>query len=123
MAEKPLPSFRSIAAPIDADDATLDSINAKLGVPILTKPTSADKPARQLKSADSAAPIHDAAQAPIEKLTIELPDYLADALRRTALDRKSSARHVIMAALQKDGFKIAAVDLVPDGRRARRRSQ
>jgi hypothetical protein len=58
-------------------------------------------------------------RAPVEKLTIELPTYLADALRREAVAHRTTARHLVMKALRKDGFEIDDTDLVPDGRRAR----
>jgi len=56
---------------------------------------------------------------PLEKLTIELPAYLTDAMKRAALDRRTSVRHLVMLALKKSGFEIAACDLIPDGRRTR----
>ena len=123
MAEKSLPSFRRIASPLDVDDAALDRINTQLGVPTLTKPVANSAPEAAKKSAPPAPPNAEAMPAPLEKLTIELPDYLADAVRRAGLDRKSSARHIIMLALQKHGFKIAGIDLVPDGRRSRKKAQ
>ena len=60
---------------------------------------------------------------PLEKLTIELPSYLMDALRRSALDERTTVRHVVMLALQKKGFKVEKSDLVPDGRRQRAKNQ
>lgn len=123
MQDKPITSFRPIAAPLDVDDAALDRLNTKLGVPTMTKPVANKKQDRNEKPAAFAPSDAEAVPAPLEKLTIELPDYLADAVRRAGLDRKSSARHIVMVALQKNGFEIAAVDLVADGRRARRKVQ
>lgn len=126
MSDKPLPSFRSIAAPLDVDDAALDSINARLGVPTLTRPQTGDVPNRKLyrfkadkEEAESAAP----ERAPLEKLTIEIPVYLSDALKRSALETRTTVRHVVMSALKATGFEVAAVDLVPDGRRTRGKSR
>lgn len=112
--EKPN-KFRPIAAPLDVDDAALDRVNSRLGVPTLTKPspkpqTAASLPQETPVISDRAAP---------EKLTIELPRYLADALRRAAVERRTTARHLVMLALKKDGFDVEDSDLVPDGRRAR----
>lgn len=99
--------FRPIAEPLDVDDAALDLINTKLGVPKLTKSVGNDTaPAIQ--------------RAPIDKLTIEVPDYLADALKRSALDGRTTVRHVVLAALRGQGFEIADVDMLPDGRRRQR---
>lgn len=130
MSDKPLPSFRSIAAPLDVDDAALDDINARLGVPTLTKPQSGEVPSRKLyrfkvdkEEAEAAAPGMAPARAPLEKLTIEVPAYLSDALKRSALETRTTVRHVVMSALKAAGFEVAADDLVPDGRRTRHKNQ
>lgn len=119
MNSKHLGSFRSIAEPLDVDDAALDRLNGELGVPTLTRPVAnagRSKPR-------SPAPIKSApVRPPLEKLTIELPSYLMDALRRSALDERTTVRHVVMLALQKKGFKVEKADLVPDGRRQRSKS-
>lgn len=113
MSEKPT-KFRPIAAPLDVDDAALDLVNHQLGVPTLTKPV-ANSAAADLAGAVRMEPV----RAPLEKLTIELPAYLADALRREAVGRRTTARHLVMLALRNDGFEVGEADLVPDGRRAR----
>lgn len=106
ISEKPT-QFRQIAAPLDVDDAALDRVNAQLGVPTLTKPPATTELER----------------APVEKLTIELPVYLTDALRREAVSRRTTARHLVMLALSKDGFQVDDADLVPDGRRTRSKTR
>jgi hypothetical protein len=109
MADKPN-KFRPIAVPLDVDDAALDRVNSRLGVPTLTKPAA--------KQAEQEVPAPSERVA-LEKLTIELPSYLADALRRAAVERRTTARHLVMLALRKDGFQVEDSDLVPDGRRVR----
>ncbi|MEQ1647051.1 MAG: hypothetical protein ABL901_03495 [Hyphomicrobiaceae bacterium] len=120
MNTKPLGGFRSIAEPLDVDDAALDRLNGELGVPTLTHSVAN---VRREKSREplpaKAAPVRSS----LEKLTIELPSYLMDALRRSALDERTTVRHVVMLALQKKGFKVEKSDLVPDGRRQRAKSQ
>ena len=106
--------FRPIALPLDVDDAALDRVNAQLGVPTLTKPAAT--PVTSKRALPETAAIPDRA---LEKLTIELPRYLADALRRAAVERRTTARHLVMLALRSDGFAVEDQDLVPDGRRAR----
>ncbi|MEQ1670933.1 MAG: hypothetical protein ABL893_08755 [Hyphomicrobium sp.] len=123
MSEKSLPSFRSIAAPLDVDDAALDRINTQLGVPTLMKPVAHAKPERKPKPASPAPMAVEDVRAALEKLTIEVPSYLADAMKREALDKRMSVRHVVMLALKKSGFEIAACDLVPDGRRTRAKAR
>lgn len=123
MSDKSFPSFRSIAAPLDVDDAALDRLNTQLGVPTLTKPVANEKPQPKTKSAPPPPVAADEERAALEKLTIEVPSYLADAMKRQALDRRMSVRHVVMLALKKAGFEIAACDLIPDGRRTRAKAQ
>lgn len=117
MADKRRLPFRSIGDALDIDDAALDAVNARLGVPQMVRPV-ADTP-RKLEPSTPA--IEQARPAP-EKLTVELPGYLMDTLRITAAERRTSIRHVIMLALKTGGFAIADADLVPDGRRTRRKS-
>jgi hypothetical protein len=113
MSEKPLPSFRAIAAPLDVDDAALDRLNATLGVPTLTKPV-----ANRKQTAEASATVQDV-RASLEKLTVEVPAYVMDAIKRAALDRRTTVRHVILTALKAEGFDVSEADLVPDGRRRR----
>jgi hypothetical protein len=123
MTTKPLPSFRPIGAPLDVDDAALDRVGDKLGVPTLVKPAPAraSQAALRREAPPAESPARDAApvRAALEKLTIELPTYLTDAMKREALDKRTTVRHVVMLALQANGFEIAAADLVPDARRTR----
>lgn len=117
MSEKPK-FFRPIAAPLDVEDAALDRVNTQLGVPTLTKPTAV----KILDAASHSEPpsqIAEPERAALEKLTIEIPMYLADEIKREALNRRTTARHVVMTALRKNGFRVEDADLVPDGRRTR----
>ena len=137
MNETSHPSFRPIAAPLDVDDAALNRVNDQLGVPTLTKPPlykfAIDKREAEAKAKLMSTATHDQVngtifdasgdeeigRAGLEKLTIEVPWYLADAVKRAALDKRTTVRHLVMLALKKDGFQIAAADLVADGRRTR----
>ena len=56
---------------------------------------------------------------PTEKITIEIPGYLATALRHEGVERRTTARTLIMMGLKALGFEVHEQDLVPDGRRAR----
>lgn len=123
MSEKPSLSFRSIGAPLDVDDAALERINDEMGVPVLTAPSIArERKARLAEKAEPSA-AKPLMRAPLEKLTIEVPSYLADALKRAALDQRVSVRHLVLLALLKSGFDIAAADMVPDGRRSASRAR
>jgi hypothetical protein len=136
------PTFRQIPAPLDVDDGALDRINDKLGVPSLVKPASEMPSGDQGKPQDSPrhaarpSPSSESPRAkkstipapvpslgPVEKLSIELPGYLTDAMRRQAAEQRTSVRHIVMRGLAALGFEIASGDLVPDGRRLRGKSK
>lgn len=122
MSDKPLPSFRPIGAPLDVDDAALDAVNARLGVPVLAR--SEPRPA-SVPMAPAAAPppvTHEAAAVPLEKLSLMVPDYLGAAIRLRAAETRTTVRHIVMEALAAHGFTIAEADMVPDGRRRSPRS-
>ncbi len=137
----PRPTFRQIPAPLDVDDGTLDRINDKLGVPSLVKPapeapasgqgTPQDSPKEQARPSPTRA-AQDSSRAkkstiqplgPVEKLSVELPGYLTDAMRRQAAEDRTSVRHIVMRGLAALGFEIAQGDLVPDARRLPRKSR
>ena len=55
----------------------------------------------------------------IQRIPVELPDYVVDDVKRRALDGHCSARHIIMKALRAYGLHIADEDMPEDGRRLR----
>ena len=141
---KPAPQFRQIAAPLDVPDDVLNALGDKLGVPSLVKPEPAPAPRSGVTPQDqhawppspsgNPAPSLPAKSRPpaqtklniapppcpvTEKITVELPGYLATALRREGLERRTTARTLVMMGLKALGFEIDEKDLVPDGRRAR----
>jgi hypothetical protein len=137
------PTFRHISPPLDVDDGTLAKLADQMGVPTLVKPSppapaaapeprqEAPKPAPRpspARAPSQASPSSKMAAAAasdrraLEKLTVELPGYLIDAIKRDALDRRATARHVLMLALQSAGFAIEPADLVQDARRTPRKT-
>jgi hypothetical protein len=130
----PRPSFRQIAPPLDADDASLARLADQMGVPTLVKAgtemppatpeTRRDKPRRATSAPSPPEPPVSREQGArarrtgLERLTVDLPGYLIDAIKRDALDRRATARHVLMLALQSAGFRIDPTDLVRDARRS-----
>lgn len=140
---KPAPTFRSIGTPLEVDDAALEKLNDALSVPTLVKspPKPAATPENLAEEEASAvgpsagsqkqkneSRVKKSASAtvtplkPTEKLTVELPGYLTDAMKREALERRTSIRHVVMLGLQALGLKIEPEDLVPDARRTRHKT-
>jgi hypothetical protein len=128
------PSFRDIAPPLDVDDGALARLNDQMGVPVMRKPEA--KPAANHAGTVQHAPKPEPLPSPgprpadppavknpapatvpnrraLEKLTVELPGYLMDAIKRDAIDRHSTARHVVLLALQSAGFTVEPADLVP----------
>ena len=102
------PAFRPIA-PLDVDDAALESINNRLGVPTMVK--AVDKPSRQ----DAEPPRQQAVKtaSPQQKLTVRIPDYLVYTLKQNALNERTTVRHLVLLALQGAGYKVEAEDLLP----------
>jgi len=133
------PTFRSITTPLDVDDGALARLNDQLGVPELVRsapegpasgqgagqnsPKQEPRPSPSRKAND---PPVDKKQAlaspgPVEKLSVELPGYLTDAMKRQATEQRTSVRYIIMRGLVAIGFDIAPADLVPDARRLLRK--
>jgi hypothetical protein len=138
------PVFRKIGAPLDVSDDDLNALGDKLGVPTMVKPETPPAPAGAVShenpvhappSAGTAAvsPFPASpmslppkigirtlpARRPTEKVTVELPDYLAAALRREGVERRTTARTLVIMGLKALGFDVEDQDLIPDGRRAR----
>jgi len=131
---KPAPVFRPIG-PLEVPDDALNALSEQLGVPNLVRPspTPAAK-ALAVPASESAvsppapaepvvrAPAPEEALAPIEKLTIEIPAYLAQALRRDCAEKRVTNRYLVLLGLQAIGYGVEPADLVPDLRRPRYRA-
>lgn len=104
------PNFRPIQQPLAVPDAALDRLNDRMGVPTMSRPDIL----QTLPIANLRAPAPARA---LEKLSVELPTYLMDAMKQEALSRKVSVRHLVMIALKGQGLAIEPEDLVPDARR------
>ena len=116
------PNFRPIA-PLDADDSELDRVNDRLNVPTMVRsPAKAPETASRHDDRVTASRHDDRVTASRhavtpprrqQKLTVRVPEYLVDALKRDALDQKTSVRHLVLLALQKTGYKVDAADMLP----------
>jgi hypothetical protein len=104
------PNFRPIA-PLDVDDEALDRVNDRLNVPVMVRSPAASPPSRS--AVDTASRRAAKAASRQTKLTLRVPDYLVDALKRSALDRRTTLRALVLQALQKDGYTVKAEDLLP----------
>ena len=128
---KPAPVFRQIG-PLEVPDDALNALSEKLGVPSLVRPPPAPAavaPAAPVSEPPASppaprepvlrAPVAEEAPSPIEKLTIEIPGYLAQALRRDCAEKRVTNRYLVLLGLQAIGYAVEAADLVPDLRRPR----
>jgi len=102
------PVFRPIA-PLDVDDRQLEQVNERLGVPVMVRPASAFLH-RDGATASRHAVTPSRRQ---QKLTVRIPTDVIDALKRQALDQRTTVRQLVLLALQKDGHEILAADLLP----------
>jgi hypothetical protein len=112
----------------DVDDDRLEQLAREKGVGKLETPVRIDS-----RAGEGAAQVHppaltstivqyaDAAtpRSKMKKVNFELPDYVWTELKIRAAHKQSSVRHVLMEALQTEGFTIHEIDMVEDGRRLR----
>ena len=103
------PNFRPIQQPLAVPDAALERLNDRMGVPTMSRPDILQTPKANPRAPTPARTL--------EKLSVELPTYLMDAMKQEALSRKVSVRHLVMIALKGQGLAIDPEDLVPDARR------
>ncbi len=101
------PNFRPIA-PLDVDDHALERVNERLGVPTMVR-----SPAKPQQDAVTASRRDVQPPRRQQKLTVRIPGYLVDALKRNALEQRTTVRHLVLLALQKDGYIVEASDLLP----------
>jgi hypothetical protein len=135
---KPAPVFRQISTPIDVEDSALDQLADQLSMPKMVRTVAQPAPPQEIPqtayvSAPPPPPVTHAPEAeaipaapvksPEERLTCFLPVYLSDAVRREAVNRRVSARHLVMLGLQAIGFEIKTEDLIPDGRRTQNKTR
>ena len=66
-----------------------------------------------------ADPQPDNQPAPRKPISVEVPDYLATALKVAAAQQSVTVRHLILNALVDAGFDVRAIDREEDGRRLR----
>lgn len=113
----------------DIDDDRLERLAEEKGVGSLVKTTSnrngagegaplpvtkSPKPERAQISTSEATP-----RSRMKTVNLELPDYVWTDLKIRAAHKQTSVRHIVMTALKSEGFTIADVDMVEDGRRVR----
>ena len=101
------PNFRPIA-PLDVDDDALERVNERLNVPTMVR--SPAKAQQDVVTASRPAVPPPRRQ---QKLTVRIPSYLVDALKRSALEQRSTVRQLVLLALQKGGYNIEAAELLP----------
>ena len=109
------PAFRPIAPLDNVDDTALGVVADSLGVPTMVRPaaTTASKP-------PPTAPVPIVPARP-EKLTVELPGYLLDAIKQKAALERTSIRHLVMLAFKALGLPVAAEDMIADARRTKQK--
>jgi hypothetical protein len=102
------PNFRPIA-PLDVADIDLDRVNDRLGVPTLVRAPVKNSVADSVTA--SRQPVMPPRQQ--QKLTVRIPGYLVDALKRQALEQRTTVRHLVLLALQSSGHTVEPADLLP----------
>lgn len=109
----------------EIDDGRLEQLARDKGVGVLERPAKVEQGAPALPSpspAKTVAVTNDRGATPrsrMKTVNLELPDYVWTELKIRAVQRQTSLRHVVMAALLTDGVTIAEADMIEDGRRFR----
>lgn len=119
----------------DIDDDRLERLAEEKGVGSMVKTTAnknrvgegASVPAQaELPAPVAVSPPASATQTAgatprnrMKTVNLELPDYVWTELKIRSAHKQTSVRHIIMAALKAEGFTIAELDMVEDGRRVR----
>lgn len=117
------PAF--VIEPIDFDVATraVEKFSQERKIPSMVFPGNGVGEGATRTAAESTNETQNLAalrkQRSIQRIPVELPDYVADDVKRRALDGHCSARHIIMRALRAYGVHIADEDMPEDGRRLR----
>jgi hypothetical protein len=133
------PQFRPIPAPPPVDDATLEQIADKLGVPKLVTPVPDPPMADQIPAVDKPraepGPSPTARTAkrthaqkkrpPVEmmKFSAQIPVYVSQAINQRAAADRCTVRHLLLLGMRAIGIPVEDADLVPDGRRQPPRSR
>jgi hypothetical protein len=140
---KPAPTFRPIASPLDdISDDDLGRLVDKLAVPTLVKPEPPPAPASKaaiiepsLSPSQGAAsrtavksprrppaPEADNESPAAVKVSVDLPEYIYRAMRVRVAEEQSTMRYLVMQGLQAIGIRIDPRDFVSDGRSTRSRT-
>jgi len=131
-------TFKSIN--VEQFKKAVETVAREDNVPTLSFPSeegSAPEPSApqpqlaSLESADTAvSPVTELAQpqrrprpvrkitpAPTERVAVDLPVYLIDAIRKKAAEDNVTRRYLYLKAFRSSGFTIQDVDMMEDGRR------
>ena len=115
----------------DIDDDKLERLAEEKGVGSMVKtvtnqsrageraPVQAPLPIVQKPAEIEVATTGATPRSRMKTVNLELPDYVWTELKIRAAHKQTSVRHIVMTALKSEGFTIAEVDMVEDGRRVR----
>lgn len=99
MSAKPRPQFATFNLP-KPDDKSIEEFTKERGVPVLTTPTAPKGPT-----------------APGHFVRLDVPDYLARAMRVEAAKRGCTLRYLTLKALKADGWTVNDEDIGEGPRR------
>lgn len=106
--------------PINFDEAerVVKELSAERNVPSLVYPHQPRTTEPRQGRGEAPAPKPD--RSPSRKFTVELPEYVIDAINERTIRSKprKTSRYVILEALKALGFEIRENDMVLDGRRS-----
>ena len=89
--------------PAGADDATVEQNSRRIG-----------------NDWGASTTLQSPTRTPLASLRIEVPEYLDRELALRAADQRVTKQFLVLRALQRDGYRVDSVDLVPDKRKNRK---
>lgn len=112
---------KPIIKPINFEDTAklVAEFAADRNIP--TKQYPAEEKKREGEGGVAAVPIPvrpKVSRSPTRKFTLDMPDYVIDAINLKAVETKSTSRHIVLRGLRAIGFTIRDEDMPADGRRS-----
>lgn len=103
----------------DLTRRAVEEFSTERNVPTQVYPKQVTAPDAEQGKGRGAAPAPATPKTPVRKFTVELPDYVIDAIQQRTIQSKPkrTARYVILEALRAIGIQVAEADMILDGRR------
>jgi len=86
------------------------SIGPAEAVGVVPAPQAPPAPVTEPET-EAEGPVFEPLKTDTERLTVEIPLYVGDQIRRRAFENRYSTRYIILSALKANGFDVKTEDL------------